>query len=164
MIISSRRMWIVYPYALVGLLLATVIGADSLSSLPDRTYSVLPQGALSKSVRGKIDRIIYPTVGFPSIVTHRDTLTILIRSKALPNPRFSIQLRRNRGPVRNRPRISIVRTTYQNRWGGYQILARIHSGIPEDTYDVLVTSADGSIDDVQPCAVKVLKQIPNSFE
>ena len=160
---SMRSFRTFSPYALLGLLLATLAGADSLSSLPDPNYSVLPQGALSGTVRGKIDRIVYPTIGFPSIVAHGDTLTVLLRSKVLRNPRFSIQLRRNRGPVRYRPRISVLRATYQKKWGGYQIQARIHASVPEDTYDILLTSADRSIDDVQPCAVKVLKRIPSSF-
>ena len=52
--------------------------ADSLSSLPDPGYSDLGKDPLSGSIAGAIDRIVYPTLGFPSIVAHGDVVTVLV--------------------------------------------------------------------------------------
>ncbi|MDP7034822.1 MAG: metallophosphoesterase [Planctomycetota bacterium] len=150
---------------LLGLLLSLpkAAPADSLGSIPDPTYSQLSSSALSGPIAGPIDRIVYPTLGFPSIVTHRDTVTVLYRLPSQTQPHFKIVLTRTTGAVRNQVTLPIQSVHYDPSWKGYRILALIPPNTPVDMYDLKVSTGISGITDQQPNSVRVLSHIPSTF-
>ncbi|MBI4616600.1 MAG: metallophosphoesterase [Planctomycetes bacterium] len=150
--------------ALAAVLLAGGLArADSLSSIPDPGYSVLPPDALSGPVPGKIDRIVYPTIGFPSIVSHGDTLSVLFLLGRRSRPAFRVTLRRTLGPVQNEEPLPLQQVAYETSWKGYRIVAQIPDGTPPDMYDLVVREVNADALDIQPNAVKVMDEIPEKF-
>ena len=129
--------------------------ADSLSSLPDPGYSDLGKDPLSGPIAGAIDRIVHPTLGFPSIVAHGDVVTILLTHKDGASMPSTVRLRRTLGPVHSEAVLPIRSAVHDPSWNGYRILAEVPASVPPDTYDLLVEGPGTS--DRQPNAVRVLE-------
>ncbi len=148
--------------ALLGILGGAAV-ADSLSSLPEPGYWTLPSPSLSGPIAGRIDRIVYPTIGFPSLVAHGDTIRVHFRLDKRPNLTFALRLDRTVGAVKNNAVLTVTKADYDTSWGGYQIVAQVSANVPPGMYDLRVDVPAAGLADTQFNAVKVFDKIPDKF-
>jgi predicted phosphodiesterase len=161
-----------YP-VLLFLFLAVLLGgadaarSDSLGSLPDLNYSdddlLRQEKRISKP---KINYIIYPVLGLPSIVEAGGDLRVMIAlADGGTTNDWKVQIQTSVDAVKQTYDLLILASSYDSATGTYQLIARVDTRIPEDCFDIVVRSISlpGGLDR-QPNAVKVVTQVRNDFD
>ncbi len=159
----SCRAAILFIAQIAAALLPALAAAQTLY---DRDYAYRPTKQRDVVVR-KIQRLLAPTITFPTLVTAGGTLSILIRASRGPDGKLRAArsparwevfvLRRGQKPAR---RCRVLRVTPSGNNLSLQAVAPVH--LARDVYDIRVMGP--GVDETQPNAVRVLgNQASDSF-
>lgn len=169
----------------VIMLLVSPVFADSFSSLEGFPFEIDDSLGLqyagpdtvdqTETIYGRVRHIIYPVLGFPSIVEPGDSIGIMVQ---LDNPEFmapeawTIQLTTRYfdsqsggypvgDPVAQVYPMQIEEILFDEDTGVYTLVSQVMSGTPMDNYSLRITNEQ--IVDVQPAAVSVQRNIDGTF-
>lgn len=147
------------------LAISSQLQADSLSSIPDPTYSSDDKITQTNPLFQRITAIVYPVLGMPSLVVRGQTFPILLEVDGSPEKAtWKVELKTGSDPVVQNYELPIVSKSYDILTGLVKLEAKIPPELPEDTFDLRVVSPvlPGGFD-LQHCSVRVLDKIEKDF-
>jgi len=132
-------------------------GADSLSSLPDPNYSNELPPYICPLIE-KIKYIIYPVLGLPAIVVAGERLTVMVSLAEEGKTQDWVIRISTHNRISQTYTLTEVECSLDSSSGIYTLSGIVPDQVPREVFDLMITSENLGISDIQPNAVRVIRE------
>ncbi len=161
--------WVIKKETLVLLFLIPFLSigegigeGGSLPALPNPGYSDELPPYIFPLIE-KIDYITYPVLGFPVMVVAGERLTAMVSLDDGGKTKDWVVRISTHDRVSQTYTLSGVECNYDILSGRYAVTGIVPSQVPRDIFDLSITSESSSLSDVQPNAVRAIKEFRDDY-